>query len=64
MLPGLNENRKTESETEQTGSEYLKNSSRDFLQTRYINTLLNFFKNVFVVYYRKIHGSPNLLAQF
>ena len=48
IFPGLGENREIGSavgQTEnETRSEYLKNSSNDFLQTRYVNTFLQVFQ--------------------
>ena len=68
IFPGFGENRKTGSRVRQTGneigSEHLKSISTDFLQTRYMNTFLHNFLNVLIVYYRKIHESSNLVAQF
>ena len=43
MFAGFGENRKTESEIEQIGSEHLKIGSNDFLEIGYINTFLHVF---------------------
>ena len=42
-----------------TITEYLKNGSNDFLEIRYINSLLDAFSNTLNVYYKKTDRSPN-----
>ena len=68
IFPGFGENRETGSEIRQTGdetgSEWLKNGSNDFLHIWCINTLQHVFQNVLVVYDRKIDGNPKLVTKF
>ena len=40
-----------------------KKGPKNFLKTTYIDTVLDAFSNVLVVHYRKIDGSPNVVAQ-
>ena len=41
-----------------------KNSSGDFLQSLYKNSLLDAFSYIIAIYYKKIYGSPNFVVQF
>ena len=72
IFPGLGENNNNKKKkgsglyqtVNDTGSEYLRNGSNGFLLIWYIKNFLRVFQTVVVVYYRQIHGNPNLVTQF